>query len=128
MTRHRHDVRRAAHSRIYCTYDDDAIDGAGANETVGLRFLSGNWRLSLPCLADDLPWVQAALKKHSERITAARPRRACDEAADEQSEQPRRFARRQGISRIMTASAAAFVTRSSRSRAVMRSLCFFSAA
>ena len=58
-------------TRIYCLYDDDAIDGADANEDVlGFDPLKGEWRVSLPCPADDLAWVQGALKKHSSRITA----------------------------------------------------------
>lgn len=58
-------------TRLYCLYDDDAIDGADANEdTLGFDPLKGDWSVSLPCLADDLEWVQGALKKHSARITA----------------------------------------------------------
>ena len=58
-------------TRIYCLYDDDAIEGSDANEeALGFDPLKGDWRLSLPCLADDLAWVQSALKKHSTRITA----------------------------------------------------------
>lgn len=58
-------------TRIYCLYDDDAIDGADANEDpLGFDPLKGNWRLSLPCLAEDLAWVQGALKRHSSRVTA----------------------------------------------------------
>jgi hypothetical protein len=58
-------------TRIYCLYDDDAIDGSDANEDpLGFDPLKGDWRISLPCLADDLDWVQAALKAKSERITA----------------------------------------------------------
>lgn len=58
-------------TRIYCLYDDDAIDGHDANEDpLGYDPLNGDWRVSLPCLADDLDWVQAALKSHSHRITA----------------------------------------------------------
>ena len=61
-------------TRIYCTYDDDAVDGSGANEDVlGFDPLKGDWRMSLPCPEDDLAWVQAALKKHSDRITARGP-------------------------------------------------------
>ena len=61
-------------TRIYCTYDDDAIDGSGANEdALGFDPLKGDWHISLPCPKDDLAWVQAALKKHSERITARGP-------------------------------------------------------
>jgi hypothetical protein len=58
-------------TRVYCLYDDDAIDGADANEdTLGFDPLNGDWSVSLPCPADDLDWVQGALKKHSARITA----------------------------------------------------------
>ncbi|MGD9879332.1 MAG: hypothetical protein AB7F22_07965 [Reyranella sp.] len=58
-------------TRIYCLYDDDAIDSSNANEDpLGFDPLNGDWRVSLPCLVDDLTWVQGALKKHSGRITA----------------------------------------------------------
>jgi hypothetical protein len=58
-------------TRIYCVYDDDAVEGSDANETpLGFDPLKGDWRISLPCLIDDLGWVQSALKKHSNRITA----------------------------------------------------------
>lgn len=58
-------------TRIYCLYDDDATDGSDANESgLGFDPLDGDWRISLPCEPDDLSWVQGALKKHSERITA----------------------------------------------------------
>ncbi|AWB22592.1 hypothetical protein DA075_18135 [Methylobacterium currus] len=58
-------------TRIYCLYGDDAIDGGDANEdALGYDPLKGDWGVSLPCLSEDLAWVQAALKKHSTRITA----------------------------------------------------------
>ena len=58
-------------TRIYCLYDDDAIDGGGANEDpMGFDPLNGDWCVSIPCLPDDLDWVRAALREHSERITA----------------------------------------------------------
>lgn len=58
-------------TRIYCLYDDEAIDGGDADEnSMGFNPLNGDWRVSLPCLTDDLDWVQAALKTHSKRITA----------------------------------------------------------
>lgn len=58
-------------TRIYCLYDEDAIDDSGASEDVlGFDPLAGDWAISLPCHADDLTWVQGALKKHSSRITA----------------------------------------------------------
>jgi hypothetical protein len=58
-------------TRIYCLYDEDAIDGSDAKEdALGYDPLSGDWTLSLPCPADDLAWVQRALKAKSTRITA----------------------------------------------------------
>lgn len=61
-------------TRIYCIYDDDAIEGSDANEDpLGFNPLNGDWRVSLPCSKDDLTWVQTALKKHSARITARGP-------------------------------------------------------
>jgi hypothetical protein len=58
-------------TRIYCLYDDDAVEGSDANEDpLGFDPLKGDWRVSLPCLAEDLSWVQSALKKRSTRITA----------------------------------------------------------
>jgi hypothetical protein len=58
-------------TRIYCLYGDDAIDGTDTSEdALGYDPLKGDWRISLPCLSDDLGWVQAALKKQSARITA----------------------------------------------------------
>jgi hypothetical protein len=58
-------------TRIYCLYDDDAVEGSEANEDpLGFDPLNGDWRVSLPCEAEDLTWVQGALKKHSKRVTA----------------------------------------------------------
>jgi hypothetical protein len=58
-------------TRVYCLYDDDAIEGSDANE-AGLGFdpLQGDWRVSLPCPAEDLAWVQSALEEKGSRITA----------------------------------------------------------
>lgn len=58
-------------TRIYCLYDDDAIDGGDANEgKLGFDPLNGDWAVSLPCPAEELDWVNGALNKHSTRITA----------------------------------------------------------
>ena len=58
-------------TRVYCLYDDDAVDGSEANE-AGLGFdpLQGDWRVSLPCPAEDLAWVRVALEAKGSRITA----------------------------------------------------------
>lgn len=58
-------------TRIYCLYDDDAIDGSdGKEDALGYDPLKGDWAISLPCSPDDLSWVQSALKAKSSRITA----------------------------------------------------------
>jgi hypothetical protein len=72
-------------TRIYCLFDDDAVDGSDANEAaLGYDALKGDWAVSLPCHADDLDWVQRALKQHSARITA----RELDAAVAADQEQP----------------------------------------
>jgi hypothetical protein len=55
--------------RIYCLYNEDAIAGDDKNETP-LMFCptAGAWRMSLPCPADDLEWVQKSLKARSTRV------------------------------------------------------------
>lgn len=58
-------------TRVYCLFDDDAVDGSDANEAaLGYDALNGDWAVSLPCDADELDWVQRALKKHGTRVTA----------------------------------------------------------
>jgi hypothetical protein len=57
--------------RLYCLYGDKAISGDGASESaLAFNPTEGDWRISLPCPADDLDWVRDALKKKSSRITA----------------------------------------------------------
>src|SRR5262245_32139944 len=52
--------------RVYCLYNEDAIAGDGASES-SLAFdpTNGDWRMSLPCPAEDLDWVNEALKTKS---------------------------------------------------------------
>jgi hypothetical protein len=58
-------------TRIYCVYDDDALDESTGNDSaLGFDPLNGDWHVSLPCQPDDLSWVQRALAVHSERVTA----------------------------------------------------------
>ncbi|QOZ84450.1 MULTISPECIES: hypothetical protein [Chromobacterium] len=58
-------------TRVYCLYDDDAIEGGDAKEdALGYEALKGQWAVSLPCAKDDLEWVQRTLKVKSSRITA----------------------------------------------------------
>lgn len=58
-------------TRIYCLFDEDAIDGSDASEDpLGFEPLKGEWAVSLPCPKEQLGWVQSALKKYSNRISA----------------------------------------------------------
>jgi hypothetical protein len=58
-------------TRIYCRYDEKAIEGTDAEEDAfSFDPLNGNWTLSLPAPVDDLAWVQEELKTRSKRITA----------------------------------------------------------
>ncbi|AKF87029.1 hypothetical protein MFUL124B02_36460 [Myxococcus fulvus 124B02] len=58
-------------TRVYCVYDEDAVEGSDANESpLGFDALSGDWRVSLPCDEENLGWVQRTLKSHSSRVTA----------------------------------------------------------
>ena len=69
--------------RFYCLYDDAAVGGDTANEnSLPCTPTEGDWRLSLPCPADDLPWVQNALQRKSQRVSA----RDMAVAAPEESE------------------------------------------
>ncbi|MEO3715802.1 hypothetical protein [Roseateles flavus] len=57
-------------TRIYCLYDEDAIDGSDAKEdALGHDPLQGDWAISLPCLTEDLAWVERSLRAISTRIT-----------------------------------------------------------
>lgn len=57
--------------RIYCLYNDDAIEGDDANEApLSFDATDGDWKMSLPCPADDLTWVQNSLKGKTARISA----------------------------------------------------------
>lgn len=58
-------------TRIYCVYDEDAVESEGEDETMlGYDPLAGKWRVSLPCQEDDLLWIESALRKKSSRIAA----------------------------------------------------------
>ena len=90
-------------TRIYCLYDDDAIDGSDASEdALGFDPLKGDWQVSLPCPEDDLSWVQAALKKHSNRITARDLATGIASRPGQRNELAVVDARREGFPEIMT--------------------------
>ena len=48
--------------RVYCLYDEDAVEGDDVNETpLALDFEEKDWTLWLPCATEDLEWAQNAL-------------------------------------------------------------------
>jgi hypothetical protein len=57
--------------RLYCLYGEEAISGDRASESaLAFNPTEGDWRMSLPCPAEDLDWVREALKAKSSRVTA----------------------------------------------------------
>ena len=57
--------------RVYALYGDDAVEGDGAQESP-LSYVptDGDWHMSIPCLPDDLAWVQRGLRAASSRVVA----------------------------------------------------------
>jgi len=58
--------------RLYCIHGEEAVEATRVNEAAlpSSPVESEGWTVSLPCPADDLSWVQAALKRISVCITA----------------------------------------------------------
>ncbi len=57
--------------RIYGLYGEDAIDGDRRSEgTLSFVPTDGDWQMSIPCLPDDLAWVQRSLASASKRVVA----------------------------------------------------------
>jgi len=67
--------------RIYCLYGEEAIGGDDENES-SLAFVptDGDWRMSVPCLPEDLAWVRGELKRRAAHVVA----RAVGEAVDDE--------------------------------------------
>lgn len=58
-------------TRVYCHYDDDALDESNGNEApLGFDPLKGEWHVSLPVAQEDLAWVTSALEAKSKRVVA----------------------------------------------------------
>jgi hypothetical protein len=68
--------------RVYCVFDEDAITQDGVNEAALPKSpTEGDWRMSIPCLADDVAWSSASLAAASSRISA---RSVDDEVEDDE--------------------------------------------
>jgi hypothetical protein len=58
-------------ARVYCVFDEDAITRDGVNEDALPKSpTEGDWRMSIPCLPEDVEWSAASLAAVSTRITA----------------------------------------------------------
>lgn len=56
--------------RLYCLYDEDAIIGDEVNEnSLTFNPTVGDWKISVPALADDLKWVRGELKAFFPRFS-----------------------------------------------------------
>lgn len=68
--------------RFYCVFDEDAITNNGVNEDALPKSpAEGDWRMSVPFLAEDVAWSGASLAAASSRVSA---RSVDDEVADEE--------------------------------------------
>ncbi|HXI72521.1 MAG TPA: hypothetical protein VNN22_19430 [Verrucomicrobiae bacterium] len=57
--------------RIYCVFGENAVSQDGLNEDPLIEIpTAGSWKMSLPCLPEDLDWTEKKLKTLSSRITA----------------------------------------------------------
>lgn len=66
--------------RVYCVFDDDAITQDNINEDALPKSpTQGDWRMSVPCLPEDLAWSNAKLAGASGRFTA----RSMDEEVED---------------------------------------------
>jgi hypothetical protein len=61
-------------TRIYCLYDEDAVEGSDGNEEpLGFDALKGNWRISLPCPEDNLSFL-GSTSPQTQQLRSARSR------------------------------------------------------
>ena len=68
--------------RVYCVFDEDAITQDGINEDALPKSpAEGDWRMSIPFLAEDVAWSGASLAAASSRVSA---RSVDDDVADEE--------------------------------------------
>lgn len=68
--------------RVYCLFDEDAITQDDVNEDpLPKSPTEGDWKMSIPCLPEDLAWSKAKLASVTSRITA---RSKEEDVADEE--------------------------------------------
>ena len=70
--------------RVYCLFDEDAITQDDVNEEpLPKSPTEGDWKMSIPCLPEDVAWSKAKLASVTSRICA----RSMDE--DVKDEEPK---------------------------------------
>lgn len=70
--------------RVYCVFDEDAITGDGVSEDALVKSpTEGGWKMSIPCLPEDVKWSNGKLAAVSSRISA---RSSEDDLEDDTSE------------------------------------------
>lgn len=70
--------------RFYCLFDEDAITGDSKNEdTLPSSPIQGDWKVSIPCLPEDVAWSQKKLSAACVRVSA---RSMDDNVGDEEKE------------------------------------------
>ncbi len=57
--------------RVYCLFDDDAITQDDVNEDpLPKSPTEGDWKMSIPCLPEDVAWSKSKLASVTSRIVA----------------------------------------------------------
>lgn len=70
--------------RVYCVFDEDAITQDDVNEDALPKSpTEGEWKMSIPCLPDDVKWSSANLAAASSRISA----RSVDDEVEDDDDQ-----------------------------------------
>lgn len=70
--------------RVYCVFDEDAVTGDGVSEDALPKSpTQDGWRMSMPCLPEDVRWCSDKLSAVSEHITA----RSLEDTVDDEAAQ-----------------------------------------
>jgi len=72
---------------VYCLYEEDAMEAGLAIDSLNFNPTAGDWRVTAPCEADDVEWINKTLKERAPRITvhAANEAPADDDDGEEAS-------------------------------------------
>ncbi|MEX2376326.1 MAG: hypothetical protein WD942_12205 [Dehalococcoidia bacterium] len=53
---------------VYCLYDEDAMEAGLDIDPLTANPTAGDWRVTAPCEADDVDWMNVSLKTRAPRI------------------------------------------------------------